>query len=213
MPRQMYIAREGHPFVAIALIIAIFFGVIGSVIGSIVFFCVTAFVAFFFRNPERHVPEGGDLIVAPADGRIISVERGARAPHTDSESTKVSIFMSVLNVHINRFPITAVLKSVVYIAGQFFVASLDKASDKNERNIFVLEDEKGREIVMVQIAGLVARRIVCYLMEGDMLGRGERFGLIRFGSRVDLYLPLDATLEVKEGDRVRAGESIVGRFG
>lgn len=213
MPRQMYIAREGFPFILISLIAAVFLAATGFFIASILFLLLTAFVAFFFRNPERRIPDGEDVIVAPADGRVISVERDKIAPHTGKISTKVSIFMSVLDVHMNRLPVGAVVKRIVYHAGDFFVASIDKASEKNERNILVLEDKDGREMVLVQIAGLIARRIICYLREGDMLGRGDRFGLIRFGSRVDLYLPPGASVSLERGDRVRAGESVLGRFG
>jgi phosphatidylserine decarboxylase len=213
MPKQMFIAREGFPFIAIALMGAGALWLVGLPTGALVMFGFAAFTAFFFRNPERMPPEPADLIVAPADGRILSVEKGVSAPHTGRESTKVSIFMSVLNVHINRFPVTSRVVDAVYNAGKFFVASLDKASEHNERNALVLEDAAGRQYVMVQIAGLVARRIVCYMKPGDTLGRGERFGLIRFGSRVDLYLPTDVEVEVKPGQRTTAGETVIGRPG
>lgn len=212
MPKQTFIAQEGFPFIAIALLGAALLWLVGLAWGAALMFAVTAFIAFFFRNPKRSPPEGNDLIVAPADGRIVAVERGARAPHSGEESTKVSIFMSVLDVHINRFPTTARVKDTVYSAGRFLVASLDKASEHNERHALVLEDGAGREIVLVQIAGLVARRIVCYLKPGDTLGRGERFGLIRFGSRVDIYLPPGARVDVSKGARTRAGETVIGRL-
>jgi len=211
MPRQMMIAQEGFPFIAIALGGALMLWLTGLAWGAAFMLALAAFVAFFFRNPKRTPPEGNDKIVAPADGRIISVEPGVSAPHTGRTSTKVSIFMSVLNVHINRFPLTARVVGAFYNAGKFFVASLDKASEQNERLALVLDDGCGREFVMVQIAGLVARRIVCYLKDGDTLKRGERFGLIRFGSRVDLYLPPDIRVGAKVGDRTRAGETVIGR--
>ncbi|MFH0798957.1 MAG: phosphatidylserine decarboxylase family protein [Pseudomonadota bacterium] len=211
-PRQSYIAREGYPFIAIAIAAVLLLRATGCFAAWIFMLGVAGFVAFFFRNPERVPPDEAGLVIAPADGRILSVTEGVVAPCTGRESTKVSIFMSVLNVHINRFPVAAKVKRVAYSAGRFLVASLDKASEANERNALVLEDESGRELVMVQIAGLVARRIVCYVREGDFRARGERFGLIRFGSRVDIYLPPGAKIGVRPGDRVKSGESVIGRF-
>lgn len=211
MPRQMYIAKEGHFFIAMSLAATAIAGVLGNVPAIVAFLSLSSFIAYFFRNPERHVPDMEGLIVAPADGRILSVGR-VMAPETGAESIRVCTFMSVLNVHVNRFPVKGVVQKAAYHAGQFLVASLDKASEKNERNTLVIEDECGREVVLVQIAGLIARRIVCYLRDGDMLGRGERFGLIRFGSRVDIYLPVGTGIDVKPGDRVRAGETVIGRF-
>ncbi len=212
MPRQMYIAKEGHPFIAIAVVISIVFAAFELLSVAILFVLIAAFVAFFFRNPEREIPQERGLIVSPADGRVLKVEHNVAAPETGKDTTKISIFMSVLNVHINRFPVSAGVKKICYYADKFFVASLDKASEKNERNLMVLEDDDGHEIVMVQIAGLIARRIICYFKEGDSLQRGGRFGLIRFGSRVDLYLPPETTVDVKRGDKVLAGSTIIGRY-
>lgn len=212
-PRQMIIACEGFPFMAIAALAALALWLVGLPAGCLLMMGVAVFIAFFFRNPVRVSPEGSDLVLAPADGRVISVERGAVTPHTGRPSTRVSIFMSVLNVHINRFPVTARVKEAIYHAGRFFVASLDKASEHNERHALVLEDGAGREYVMIQIAGLVARRIICYTKPGETLGRGERFGLIRFGSRVDLYLPPEVNVEVVPGSRTCAGETVLGRIG
>lgn len=211
-PRQYFIAREGFPFIATALFAALALKFAGLGVGAWILIGVAGFVAFFFRNPERDIPAEEGLILAPADGRILSVTPDARAPHTGAVSTKVSIFMSVMNVHINRIPVTARVKQVIYSPGSFFVASLDKASEKNERNLLVLEDDKGREFVMVQIAGLVARRIVCYARVGDFFPRGERFGLIRFGSRVDLYLPPEAVALARAGEKVKGGETMIGRL-
>jgi phosphatidylserine decarboxylase len=212
MPRQMYIAKEGHPFIAIAAVISLFFFAVELSSVAMFFIGVAAFVTYFFRNPERTVPKGEGLIISPADGRVLKVENDIVAPETGKKTTKVSIFMSVLNVHINRFPVSATVKKIRYFAGKFFVASLDKASEKNERNLLVLEDDEGREIVMVQIAGLIARRIICYFKEGASLERGDRFGLIRFGSRVDLYLSPETMVDVKKGDRVISGSTIIGRY-
>lgn len=212
MPRQMPVAREGYPFIGIALGAALFLWLAGLPWGFVVMSGVAGCVACFFRNPRRVPPASPGLVVAPADGRVLSVTPQVTAPYTGRSATRVSIFMSVMNVHINRFPVAARVTRAVYHAGRFLVASVDKASEHNERNGLVLEDEAGREFVMVQIAGLVARRIVCYVREGDRRGLGERFGLIRFGSRVDLYLPPEVSIAVRPGDRTRSGETVVGRF-
>lgn len=212
MPRQTIIAREGFPFAAIALAAAAFLWLLALPTGALLMLLVAAFVLWFFRNPERDVPQGVGLVVSPADGRVLSVTPAVAAPYTGASSTRVSIFMSVLNVHINRFPVAGAVKRAAYHPGKFFVASLDKASEHNERAGLVIVDEAGREIVMVQIAGLVARRIISYVREGDRRARGERFGLIRFGSRVDLYLPPGASVEVGVGSRVKGGETVLGRF-
>lgn len=212
MPRQLVIAREGFPFIGIALICMFVLWMSGFGVGAGIAFFVAVFIAYFFRNPERKISEDPSAVVSPADGRIIKIESGVNAPHTETRSIRVSIFMSVLNVHINRFPVSARVKKIVYNAGKFFVASLDKASEQNERNAIVMEDDKGREFVMVQIAGLIARRIVCYVREGDYIPRGSRFGLIRFGSRVDLYLPENSQVIAKIGDRVFGGESILAKL-
>ena len=180
--------------------------------GGAALFVLTAFVAYFFRNPKRNVPEGDGLVVSPADGRVVEVRSPVEAPHTSHPSTKVGVFMSALDVHINRFPVNGTVKKIVYQAGKFLVASLNKASEHNERNALIIEDQKGREFVVVQVAGLIARRIVCYLRDGDQCRQGERFGLIRFGSRLDIYMPTNTSVEVKKGDRVRAGQSIIGRL-
>ena len=212
-PRQFFIAREGYPFIGIALIAALLAWMTGWNWGGAAFLVLAAFVTFFFRNPKRTVPLGDGLVVAPADGRVVEIRTQTPTPHTGRSSVKVGIFMSALNVHINRFPITGKVTKVIYQAGKFLVASLDKASEQNERNTLIIEDEEGREFVLVQVAGIVARRIVCYLRDGDGLRQGERFGLIRFGSRLDLYMPAGTSVEVKRGDRVRAGETVVGRLG
>ncbi len=211
-PAQYRIAVEGFPFIAVGALAALLLWLVGLPLAALLMLPLVAFTVYFFRNPERDPPEGEGLIVAPADGRVLSVVEDVAAPAGGARSTRVSIFMSVFNVHINRFPVAGRVVRVAYEAGKFFVASLDKACEHNERNTVVLEDDRGRQFTMVQIAGLVARRIVCYLREGDRLPAGERFGLIRFGSRVDLYLPPQARVEVKPGDRTRAGETVLGRL-
>lgn len=212
IPRQFIIAREGFPFIAFCLTASLFIWLAGWDAGAGAMLCAAVFVAFFFRNPDRAVPSGKGLIVAPADGRIVAIDRDVVAPLTGKKSQRVSTFMSLFSVHINRFPVDARLANSMYYTGRFSIASLDKSSRRNERNVLVLEDEEGRELVVSQIAGAIARRIVCYVKEGDALRRGERFGMIRFGSRVDVYLPPEASVEVSRGDRVKAGETVIGRF-
>lgn len=211
-PRQLPIAREGLPFLGIAAGAAALAWLTGANLIAGALLGCALFIAFFFRNPERRVPEGAGLVVAPADGRVIAVREGEAMPLGGRPATRVSIFMSVLNVHINRSPVAGRVREVAYRAGRFFVASRERASELNEQNALLIDEAGGRTIVVVQIAGYVARRIVCYLRPDDAAERGERLGLIRFGSRVDLYLPPETAIAVAEGDRVRAGETIIGRW-
>ena len=200
------IAREGIPFVTLALLflllcLALFRG------WGLVSVLLPAFVLNFFRNPRRSVPEGKDLILSPADGKIVKSEQD---PGTGR--WKVGIFMNVFDVHLNRIPVTGTVESIEYIPGAFFNADMDKASERNERNVLILSTERGDRISMTQVAGLVARRIVCYAEPSDRLEAGTLFGLIRFGSRVDLDLPERTSVRVRLGDRVKGGESIIGTF-
>ena len=177
---------------------------------------LTIWVAAFFRDPIRTTPQGEGLIVAPADGLVTMIERVAIpreiAPDLgDAPLVRVSIFMSVFDVHINRTPVAGTIRQVVYIPGKFLNADLDKASDENERQHIVVEGRDGRVIGFTQIAGLVARRIVGFVKPGDMVASGQRVGLIRFGSRVDVYLPDDCTAQVALGQRTIAGETVIGR--
>ncbi len=201
------IAREGWPFIGIALAVFIITVTIGSIPLVVAAFLLTLFVVWFFRNPERETPKEKGVVVSPADGTVIA------AMGNSGGDTKISIFMSVFNVHVNRIPATGVVKRIEYNKGKFLVASKDKASLDNEQNAITIEDENGRRIKFVQIAGLVARRIVCYLKEGDSVNRGERFGMIRFGSRMDVYLPAGFTIQVKKGDKVSAGSTVLGYYG
>ena len=166
-----------------------------------------AALAGFFRDPKRVSPKGEGIVVSPADGKVVDV-----GDASDPEGRRLSIFLSPLDVHINRAPMNGRVADVRYQTGHFLAAYKGKASDENERNAIELVDDEGRTLRIVQIAGFLARRIVCYVGRGDSLKRGERFGMIMFGSRVDLYLPRDAAVEVAAGQRVRGGETIVAKL-
>ena len=202
------IAREGWPFlglgVAVSLLIQFFLGFLWA----IPFWAVTVFVLQFFRDPPREVPEDPRAVLSPADGRIVSVEK-ARDPYLERDAIKVSVFMNVFNVHSNRAPVDGTVRKRWYHPGSFLNAALDKASLENERNALWLRTRGGADVTCVQIAGLVARRVLCYVGEGAELARGQRFGFIRFGSRVDVYLPPDAQVKAALGDKVYATESVL----
>ena len=163
----------------------------------------------FFRDPERVIPQVPDAVVSPADGQIIFAAKVYEDRFLNKETLKISIFMNVFNVHINRSPIKGIINNVVYKKGSFLNASLDKASEKNERSSTIITNTNGSKLVVVQIAGLIARRIVSFVSPNQNLEQGERFGLIRFGSRVDIYMPLSAAVNCKVGDKVIAGESLL----
>jgi phosphatidylserine decarboxylase len=202
------IAREGWPFLAAAVVLPL---AIGSFFGwswSIPFWLLALFILQFFRDPPREVPDDARAVVAPADGRIVEVGR-AQDPYLQREALKVSVFMNVFNVHSNRSPVDGVVKERWYFPGAFVNAALDKASLSNERNALWLQTGAGKDVTCVQVAGLIARRILCYVDVGAELTRGQRFGFIRFGSRVDVYLPLDAQVKAAIGDKVYAAESVL----
>ena len=168
------------------------------------------FVIWFFRNPEREIPAGEGVVVAPADGRIIEIKEVAEERILKNQSLKISIFMNVFNVHVNRIPYSGKIVDILYNKGKFVSANKEKASLENEQNAVLLETPEGKKILFVQIAGLIARRIACWVEKGDLVERGQRFGLIRFGSRVDIYLPLGVKLHVSLGDKTKAGTTILG---
>jgi phosphatidylserine decarboxylase len=205
------IAREGWPFLAGSVLLGL---VVGSLAGwwwSAPVWLWTLFVLQFFRDPARAIPGDFRTVVAPADGRIVAVEK-AEDPYLKRPATKVSVFMNVFNVHSNRAPVDGEVRQAWYDAGSFLNAALDKASVENERNALWLRADTGQDVTCVQIAGLIARRILCYVKAGDRLKRGDRFGFIRFGSRVDLYLPPEARIRVELGEKVHAGSTVVGEL-
>jgi len=175
------------------------------------FWATTLFVLQFFRDPPREVPDDPQAVLSPADGRIVAVEK-VRDPYLERDALKISVFMNVFNVHSNRSPVDGTVRRRWYHAGTFLNAALDKASLENERNALWLQTHGGQDVTCVQIAGLIARRILCYVGEGAGLERGQRYGFIRFGSRVDVYLPPDAEVRAALGDKVYATESILARL-
>ena len=202
------IAREGWLFVGIALVISLATGFMLGWWWSVPFWLAAIFVLQFFRDPPRNIPDDPRAVLSAADGRVVEVSR-AQDPYVKREALKVSVFMNVFNVHSNRSPVDGVVKERWYFPGAFVNAALDKASLENERNALWLRTRDGQDVTCVQVAGLIARRILCYVGAGAELERGQRFGFIRFGSRVDHYLPLDAEVKAAIGDKVYAAESVL----
>ncbi|MBW1695968.1 MAG: phosphatidylserine decarboxylase family protein [Deltaproteobacteria bacterium] len=204
------LAKAGYPFIAAGWFLTVLFFWLAWVLPAIGAFLATLFICYFFRDPERTVPNHQRAVVAPADGRIIEAGRVENGPLHDKTCIKISIFMSVFNVHVNRIPCDGKITHIEYRPGRFFSAYLEKASKRNEQNFISLETTDGIRLCFVQIAGLIARRILCSIKVGDSVARGERFGMICFGSRVDVYLPMDIDVNVSVGSRVKAGTSILG---
>jgi phosphatidylserine decarboxylase len=205
------IAREGWPYLAIACVVAVALSLASWWVLAVLAWAVFLFILQFFRDPPRRVPVQPNAVLSPADGRIVRIGP-ARDPYLDRDALMISVFMNVFNVHSNRSPVDATVGDAWYHAGKFVNAALEKASADNERNALRLVTPAGVEVTCVQIAGLVARRILCYVKAGDRLARGQRYGFIRFGSRVDLYLPADAIPRASVGDKVYATESIVAEL-
>jgi phosphatidylserine decarboxylase len=209
------IAAEGYPFItaffvvsAVLLLLAHYVHGVFYVLGSLTLL-LAAFSVFFFRNPERDTPTDENAVIAPADGMVIFSGKVVE-PHTGQEMEKISIFMSVFNVHINRVPVTGKVVDGFYTKGKFFDVRDERASFENEQQGLVIETVNGAKLVVVQVAGLIARRIVCYAKVGDMLTRGRRYGLIRFGSRLDVYFPLGTKVQVEMGQKTFCGETVLG---
>jgi phosphatidylserine decarboxylase len=209
----MQFAAEGMPLIYGAGLVMLVLNLLGWWWAGLAALVATLAVAAFFRDPEREIPDGDDIVVSPADGRVVLVaDNEVAATIPGRVFRRVSIFMSPANVHVNRAPAAGEILSVRHTDGKFLAAYSDRAPFENERNEVAIRDAKGRTLVFVQIAGLLARRIVCRVAPGDRLQRGERYGLIMFGSRVDVYLPMSATLRVRVGERVRAGSDVLGEL-
>ena len=204
------LAREGWPFIGIAVFAALAVWIFAGAAWSLPVWLVALFVIQFFRDPPRAIPDQAGVVLAPADGRIVKVEKTVD-PFAKRDALLISVFMNVFNVHSNRAPVDGVVRQVDYRRGSFVNADLDKASTENERNA-VLIDADGASLTVVQVAGLIARRILCYVKAGDRLQRGQRYGFIRFGWRVDVYLPVGARPKVAVGDKVSATSTIIAEL-
>jgi phosphatidylserine decarboxylase len=211
MSQKGIIVSEGLPFIiplaAITLLLA-WFHISWA---SAVFAVLTAFVTWFFRNPVRIAPQDERIVVSPADGLVIKIDEH-EYPVISGNSRRVSIFLNIFDVHVNWSPVSGIIRKIIYSKGKFFFAHLDKASLDNERNLFLIDDDQGRKIAVIQIAGIVARRIVCWAGEGMRVSRDDRIGMIRFGSRVEVFMPPGSEVLVKVGDRVKGGTTPIGRL-
>ena len=206
------VARAGYPFILVAAFTTAILALLGlttlTLLGLVITFCICG----FFRDPDRVIPVEEGAVVSPADGKVIVAGPVNGSPLSSGDFVKISIFMSVFNVHVNRIPLSGRVKQIDYYPGKFFSANLDKASEQTEHNAILIEMEDGKPLCVVQIAGLIARRIICHIKPDDQVIRGQRFGLICFGSRLDVYLPPDINLKVAVGDKVQAGTTILGQF-
>ncbi|OGL48107.1 MAG: phosphatidylserine decarboxylase [Candidatus Schekmanbacteria bacterium RBG_13_48_7] len=205
------IAKDGFPYIFASIFIAAIFLIQGWVLPGIFLILAIIFLIIFFRDPERQVPDDKSIIVSPADGKVIGVDTPETGSGNGKAYRRISIFMSLLNVHVNRAPVTGKITQVTYTKGKFFPAFKETSSLFNEQNTLVISHPSGF-IKVTQIAGIIARRIVCTKNEGDTVRRGERIGLIKFGSRVDLYLPPGIEILIKEGDDVKGGVTAIGRI-
>ncbi len=206
------IAREGIPYILMAMFVTLVAAILGHAFLTWPFLIATLLVGHFFRDPERILTADASHLVSPADGKVIAIEPVDSLRFVEGGRVKISIFMSVFNVHVNRIPYSGVVKGLHYQKGRFLNAGLSRASRENEQNWVWIRAQSGQDVVISQVAGLIARRIVCWPRPGDEVVRGERFGLIRFGSRLDVYVPSDAEVLVSKGDKVFAGESSLCRL-
>ena len=205
-------AKEGIPFIGAAVGVTLLAGWLGWVIATVGAAILTLFVSWFFRNPSRVIPQGPRLVLASGDGKVIAIEEEFESRFIKDRSIRVSIFLNVFDVHINRIPCEGVIEDVQYQPGLFLVASKPDATLRNEQNALMIRTVEGAKVLCVQVAGLIARRIVCWVSPRDRAVLGERFGLIRFGSRMDTFLPLGTSIKVAVGDRVKGGETILGQL-
>lgn len=206
------VAREGIPFIAAAMFATLITAILGWGFVTVLLLAATLLVGHFFRDPERVTVAGEDEIVSPADGHIILIGKVGAAHFTGRPATKISIFMSVFDVHVNRSPISGTIQGIFYKKGLFKAANFAEASEKNEQNWLWIKSDSGLDLVVTQVAGLIARRIVCWPAMGDRVIQGERFGMIRFGSRMDVYVPEDSEVLVNRGQHVFAGETLLCRL-
>jgi len=206
------IAREGFPFILFCGFATLICSILGYEIAALAGLLVTTFVTYFFRDPSRISPEDDDAVVCPADGKVILVEEIFDDRFLQQQVIKISIFMNIFNVHVNRIPYPGIIDRILFKPGKFYSADKDKAALHNEYCAMIISTQSSQKYGVVQVAGLIARRIICWAEKGDQLKAGQRYGLIRFGSRVDLYLPTGTNVEVKPGQKVKSGETILGRL-
>jgi len=211
MNHRELVAREGWPFVLFCIIISILLYFLAGYIGAVIGLVLAVFCVFFFRNPKREIPNGRGIVVAPADGQIMDITTMVEDRFIYANTQRVRIFLSIFNVHVNRNPIAGKVEWVEKVAGEYLPAYRDEASYKNVRNYLGISTEWGR-IMVVQITGLIARRLVCWVHPGDTMQTGDRFGLIRFGSCTEIYLPEKVNITVKPGQKVKGGETVIARF-
>lgn len=207
---ELPIAKTGYSFIFASAFATVIIALLGFATLTFILLGITFFICYFFRDPERIIPKSEGAVVSPADGTVIKTHIVDDSPFYEGKCMKVSIFMSLFNVHVNRIPYTGNVKKIGYHPGKFFSANLDKASRHNEHNAVFLETKRGEKICVVQIAGLIARRIICKIYEDEDVKRGQRFGMICFGSRLDVYLPANIQLKATVGDKVKGGSSILG---
>lgn len=208
---KFYIHPEGWKFAFIFFVSSLFMSLVYLPL-AYVGYLLTLFTLWFFRNPERKTPKNSNYIISSADGKVCLIDNAIPPQEVQfgtNQMLRICVFMNVFNVHINRSPIEGKIDKVIYKKGSFFNASLDKASEKNERSSMIISNTNSTQLVVVQIAGLIARRILSFVSDNQYLDQGERYGLIRFGSRVDIYMPLNSSINCKVGDKVIAGESVL----
>jgi len=204
------VARAGYRLILASAFITVVLALTGLSVLALMGLAVTVFICCFFRDPDRVVPGSDNTVVSPADGKIVEAAILNNSPYFEGQCLKISVFMTVFDVHVNRIPHEGEVQKINYHPGKFISANLDKASSDNERNAVFIKTDQGKKYCVVQIAGLIARRIICHINKGDKVIRGQRFGMICFGSRLDVYLPDDTILNVRIGDKVKAGTSILG---
>ena len=206
------VASAGYFFIFAAAFSTAVFAFLGFTVLALAGLVVTLFICYFFRDPDRVIPADPGIIVSPADGKVIRADRVNSSPFSENPCIQISIFMSIFNVHVNRVPHEGSVKQIRYSPGKFYFANRNRASGHNENNAVRIETEGGRSISMVQVAGFIARRIICIIQEAETVRRGQRFGMICFGSRLDVYLPADSKVRVQKGDKVKAGFSVLGEL-
>ena len=209
---QFLIAGEGFPFILFSGFITFIFSILGYELAALAGLLVTTFVTCFFRDPSRVQPDDDTAFISPADGKVIRIEEISDDRFLHEQVIRISIFMNIFNVHVNRIPSSGTVERVLFKPGKFYSADKDKAALQNEYCALILSTPTGTRYCVVQVAGLIARRIVCRAQQGDRVHAGQRYGLIRFGSRLDLYLPLETQVDINRGQKVRAGETIIAHL-